>query len=165
MPERARTSTGTSAGGSARGSAKASARTSAGHESGSPPRLALGLWERLRFLVVVNIIPIVGLSCLFFTWDHGPKVRPTLDPKTTRFAIGIVAACVVVMFSSWVLLPIARWLRDYPRWCYLHRSPLLWFLPTVLGFFVWVAMALVGFAAVVASLVVIISAFVHLLNR
>lgn len=138
---------------------------SAAHGVGSPPRLNLALWERLRFLVVVNIIPIIGLSYMFFTWDHGPRVRPTLDPQTTRFAIGIVVACGVVMLSSWVLLPIARWLRDYPRWCYLHRSALLWFLPTVCGFFVWLAMALVGFAAVVASLVVIISAFVHLLNR
>jgi hypothetical protein len=126
-----------------------------------PPRLSLPLARNLGLMLLVNIIPISVMIWAF----AGAKDRPGLDPRMKRVALGIVCACLVVAVTAWLVLPIARWLRDYPRWCYLHRSPWLWLLPTVAGFLAWMALATCAIAAVLAALVTIVSAFLQILPR
>jgi hypothetical protein len=130
---------------------------------GSPPRLDIGLWRGLKFLLLVNIIPIIGLTWIAFAWDErGIHLRDTIDHATARTAAVIIAACGIVALSSWLVMPIARWLRDYPAWHFSNRSRILWFLPMVGGFAAWLILAAGGIAAVVFSLWVILSGFLRL---
>jgi hypothetical protein len=139
----------------------AKARRATGEDSGGPPRLHLPLWRNLGLMLLINIVPIVVMIWAF----NGSGDRPGLDAHTKRVAVGLVCACLVVAIVAWVLLPIGAWLRDYPRWCYLHRSAWLWLLPTVAGFLAWMALAIVGVAAVLLAVWAIVSAFVQLIHR
>jgi hypothetical protein len=126
-----------------------------------PPRLTMPLWRNLGLMLLVNIVPIVVMIWAF----AGGKDRPGLDPKAKSVALALVGACLVVAVCAWVVLPFARWLRDYPRWCFLHRTAWLWLLPAVAGFLAWMAIAIVAVAAVLGAIVAIASAFFQLFHH
>ncbi|MBA2479636.1 MAG: hypothetical protein H0V44_03160 [Planctomycetes bacterium] len=133
---------------------------------GAPPRLDIGLWRGLKFLLLVNIIPIVGITWIAFTWDErGIHLRDTIDHTTARTAAVILVACGLIALSSWLVMPVARWIRDYPAWQFRNHSRILWFLPMIGGFATWLVLAAAGIAAAIISVLAILSGLLRLLGK
>lgn len=132
---------------------------------GGPPRLSLPIWRNLGLMAIVNILPIMGMMWAFLEWDDGPRLRRGSDPGILRVALGTLAACAAIAVAAWVVLPIATWLRDYPRWCFFHRSAILWFVPAVCGWVLWLALALVAFIAVFGAIWAVINGFLGVWSR
>jgi hypothetical protein len=130
-----------------------------------PPRLTIPLWRNLGMMLLVNCIPIAAMVWAFVRWDGGPHLRQDLDRRLLAVTVGSLSACAVVAVAAWLVLPIARWLRDYPKWCFLHRSAALWFLPAVGGFLLWMVLAIAALVAVLASVVGIGYALLQLVHR
>jgi hypothetical protein len=134
---------------------------SPGREAGGPPRLVLPIWRNLGLMALLNIVPLLGLSWALVSWDHGPHWRPHQE-RGLALTLGAAVVCLVIAVSAWVLLPLARWLRAYPRWQLAHRrSWAWWLLPALLG---WLAWALLGFGALIAVLASVLAVVLTVLH-
>ena len=128
--------------------ARERASTSSSSSPGSPPVLRTGLWSGIKLLVLMNILPLFGLGWLAWGWWHGRVAFRNVTPDHVVAIAAIVVACALVAVSAWLVMPVARWLRDYPRWHFRHVSRLRWFLPTVGGWVFWIALWLASAAAI-----------------
>lgn len=137
------------------------ARTAAG----GPPRLDLQLWRRARLLLLLNCIPLLGgLVALLSWWQGRITFKPLSTGSMTTIAI-LIGACIVFALAVWIVLPLARWLREYPLWRFRHGSRVLWLLPTALGTAAWLVLAIAGAIASLGALALIGVGLVRLLRN
>ena len=103
-----------------------------------PPSLQRSLMMRLRMLLLINLPLIIGSACaaLWLYTTDGVRVSFAASDGLLR-AIVILVCTIVVMVSTWLLLPLARWLRGYPAWHFRHTSRMLWALPAFGGLLLW----------------------------
>jgi len=119
-----------------------------------PPRLKLGLLHKLKVLLLANILPLLMGAWLVVAWYRGQITLDTgrLGSDGALAMVVLVLCCAMLTVSSWFVMPLARWVRDYPRWHYRHASPSVWAVPMVLGYgfwlAIWIAMALCAIIAV-----------------
>jgi hypothetical protein len=138
-----------------------SGRSTAG---GGPPRLDLQLWRRARLLLLLNCIPLLGgLVVLLYWWQGKITFKPMSTSSMTTVAI-LIGACIIFAVAVWIVLPMARWLREYPLWHFRSGSRVLWLVPVIAGTVVWLALALVGVLASLGALVLIGVGAVRLLR-
>ena len=139
-------------------------RTGQGPRAAGPPRLDLRLWRRAKMLVLLNCLPLLVGGVIALGWWQG---RLTLRAGSGQSLVALGAmlgACVLFAVAMWVLLPIARWLRDYPLWHVRNGSALRWFVPTVLGTLAWIGLGMAGIAAALAALALLGSGVIRLLR-
>ncbi len=103
-----------------------------------PPSLQRSLLQRLRLLLLINL-PLIIISAIAGLWLYsadGVQVSFAASDGLLR-AIFILICTIVVLISTWLLLPLARWLRAYPAWHFHHTSRMLWALPAFGGLLLW----------------------------
>ena len=143
---------------------KAPGRSRASGRSG-PPVLALHLVQRLGMLAVLNIIPLCGGLWLWWQFSYGHAQFRKPMGQEWLWASGIVLiACAVIAATCWLVMPVARWLRDYRSWHFTHRSALLWAVPSVLGWSCWLGLYLCAAVMVVGCLAAIAEALIALVT-
>lgn len=130
-----------------------------------PPALDLGLLRTLRLLVLINVIPIGGALIVGIGIATGRmKLVAGAEDSLVLMAVAI-AGCALLAFAAWVIRPIGRWLRDYPVWCFRHRSRLAWAVPAAAGWLAWAALWIAGALGCGAALVLIATALWRLFMR
>jgi len=124
--------------------------------SDTPPRLRLHLGHHLKVLVVLNILPLLGAIWLWWQWRNGQMTLRSLSEESKTTLIIVLIAGIAFALISWFVMPVARWLRDYPTW-HLRRGPAwAWFIPTCGGWLAWFALTAAGMLAAAAAILVII---------
>lgn len=132
--------------------------------TGGPPRLDLQLWRRAKLLLLLNCLPLLGGVVVAIGWWQGRlTIRPGSSASLTTLGI-LVGACLLFALAVWVVLPLARWLREYPLWRFRNGSGLVWILPAIAGTIAWIGIGLAGTVAALAALVLIGSGLVRLLH-
>jgi hypothetical protein len=128
-----------------------------GRDGSRPPRLQLHLVKRLKFVLLVNALPLVAGTIITWLWVNGSITfgRFSADELLGRVLI-LLASLVVVGLSWWVLIPVARWGRDYPMWYFRHESRLIWALPAALGWLTWVGLYVLSAFLTIVSLLVLV---------
>ncbi len=130
---------------------------------GHPPRLELRIVRHIKILLLLNILPLAALAWVGYAWWQ-KKIEFNTGQFSNRnwltLAV-ILGSCVVIALAAWVILPIARWLRDYPRWHFAH-SPTTWFVPMLGGYCLWATLCGLGFLAIGGAGAVIVTGVYHL---
>ena len=125
---------------------------------GQRPILKLRLFEKLGILVVVNIIPIVICVTLLGKWLREEIVITDVDGL--RAALILLVASAIYVFCSWMLMPTAKWFKEYTIWQFRHGISLVWSLPLALAYIMWIITwifcALAGLAIVAAAVGVVV---------
>lgn len=127
-----------------------------------PPELNLQLGRKLGILLLANTVPIIVLIWLGYAIFFNDNVRVVADPAIWQVLLYVVMACVVIGTITWVVMPMARWCRDYPIWHFQRGSKLAWFVPAAAGIAIWAIAWLVCLALAVSAVLVIIHGFVQL---
>lgn len=128
----------------------------AGNEQ--PPRLETKLWQGIKLLLLLNILPICGLAYVGLAYYQGKVALKAGVTGKQLVAIGaVVAACAVIALSSWLIMPFARWLKAYPLWHFRKQSRIAWFLPMLGGQLGYLLCWLFGVAAMLGSVFVIVT--------
>ena len=143
---------------------KRSAEKAEGRRAKGPPKLRFHILQRLKFLLLVNTIPIaVGIFLVIGSYNGSVHVVGLDQEKHGLAAFIILGSCIFLGLSWWVIIPCAKWLRDYPRWFFRRDSKLLWFLPYTCGSLIWgvtwILCMLSGIVACVAMLSSVYAAF------
>jgi hypothetical protein len=110
-----------------------------------PPRLRLRLVDRLRTLLLINVLPLLaGLGIAVLHWQGRIGIAMGQNELTVAFCAALAVACMV--FVGWCMLPVLLWLRDYSSWHYQHGSALVWALPCAGAWLLWLGGLLLGLA-------------------
>lgn len=132
---------------------------------GGPPALALHLWQRVGMLAAINVIPLLGSLWLWWQFSYGQAhFRKPIGQEWLWACAVVVIGCLIIASSCWLVMPVARWLRDFPSWHVRHGSWPLWLLPAVAGWLSFLVLYLVAALTVMGSLVMIAAAFWHLVH-
>lgn len=130
---------------------------------GKPPALNLRIGARLGMLAMFNIIPLIGGLWVWYQLGTGnATMRTPAGHEWLWISAIVLVACMIMALTSWMVMPIGRWLRDYPTWQFRNRSQLVWFVPAVAGWSAWLAIYLIGAATTLACVVVAGSGLWHL---
>jgi hypothetical protein len=119
-----------------------------------PPRLRFHFVQRIKMLVLINTIPIiVGIGLITGYYQGYVHVVGFEEGTHGLAALVILAACILLGLSWWIIIPVAKWLHDYPRWYFRRESKMLWLLPYCTGMLIygltWLACMLAGVIACV----------------
>lgn len=121
-----------------------------------PPRLRFDLLGKLKLLLLANIIPIglVG-SLAWGLWSGELELRPGVPVDRVLTICGVLLiGCLTIGVSTWIVLPLAAWLRDYPAWR-ARRGSAVWLVPAAGGWLTWfLTWVLVATCATAALLVI-----------
>jgi hypothetical protein len=120
-----------------------------------PPPLDLEIRRRLLTLLLANALPLLAVAVVAIGVAQG---KWTLKANAGRGLVPLLmtlGACVVLVVSSWIILPLGRWLRDRPRWHFRHGSRMVWALPYAAGWCAWVAFWVAGVGAALGALAMI----------
>ncbi len=122
-----------------------------------PPRLRFHFMQRIQMLLLINTIPIiVGIGLVIGYYQGYVHVVGFEEGRHGLAAAVILGACIILGLSWWIIIPVARWLHDYPRWFFRRESKLFWFLPYCSGALIygltWLVCMLAGIIAFVAML-------------
>lgn len=129
------------------------------NNNNGPPRLQLHIFDRLKMLLMINIIPIIVGSFLAWNYYQG-KIKLRLFEESHGFAaLVVLASCFTVGISWWIIIPCAKWLRNYPRWYYRHQSKALWLLPYTCGSLVWCVLWVLCMLAAIIACVAMLAMF------
>lgn len=120
-----------------------------------PPRLRFHFVQRMKMLLLINTIPImVGIGLIIGYYQGYVHVVGFDEQRHGMATVVIIAACVLLGLSWWIIIPTAKWLHDYPRWYFRRESKLLWFLPYCSGALIygltWILCMLAGIVAFIA---------------
>jgi len=122
--------------------------------SDTPPRLRLHLGYHLKVLLVLNILPLLGAIWLWWQWRAGHVTMRSLSEESKTTLIVVLVSGVAFAVITWFIMPVARWLRDYPTW-HLRRGPAwAWFIPACGGWLAWMALTTAGMLAAAAAILV-----------
>jgi hypothetical protein len=137
--------------------------TSADAGIGRPPALSLHLTRRLGMLAMCNVIPLIGGLYVWYQVGSGhATLRTPAGHEWMWISATVLVACLVLALTCWLVMPLARWVRDYPTWQFRHRAKLLWLVPMVGGWCGWLALYLLGAATTLACVVVVGTGLWHL---
>jgi hypothetical protein len=132
---------------------------------GGPPTLALHLWHRVGVLAALNVIPLFGSLWLWWQFSYGhAQFRKPIGQEWLWACAVVVIGCLIIAASCWLVMPVARWLRDYPSWHFRHGAWPVWLLPAAAGWLGFLVLYLVAALTVMGSLVMIAAAFIHLVG-
>ena len=119
-----------------------------------PPRLRLHLGHHLKVLLVLNVLPLLGGIWLWWQWREGRVTLRTISEESKSTLLVVLVAGVAFAVIAWLVMPVARWLRDYPTW-HLRRGPAwAWIIPTCGGWLAWFALTTAGMLAAAAAILV-----------
>ncbi len=114
-------------------------------------------------LAAINIIPLLGSLWLWWQFSYGQAhFRKPMGQELLWACAVVVIGCLIIASSCWLVMPVARWLRDYPSWHVRHGAWPLWLLPAAAGWLSFLVLYLVAALTVVGSLVVIADGLWHL---
>lgn len=122
-------------------------------EPAGPPKLRLRLGNRLKVMLIANALPLVGALYLGWGYWRG-EIGLAEGVSASRLIMSLlmlVASCVILAGTGWILMPLARWLRDYPLWHFRRKSRLLWAVPTVGGWSAYLFCVIGAIAALMAA--------------
>jgi hypothetical protein len=127
-----------------------------------PPRLRLHLMHHLKVLMLLNIVPLLGGLYLWWQWSQGKLSLSGMNEESRATMVVVLVCCVAFAVISWFVLPLARWLRDYPTW-HIRRGPVwAWIIPTASGWLAWGVLSVVGIVGAAVSILICVIAIVHL---
>ena len=92
-----------------------------------PPKLRLRLLKRMQFLLLANILPIAVGGWLAYGYYSGTVKFAEFDRFGFLATILVLVVSCGILVATWVVLPIAKWLRDYPQWHYERKSRVVGF--------------------------------------
>ena len=122
--------------------------------SDGPPRLRLHVGHHLKVLMALNVLPLFGLAWLWWQWRAGHVTMRSMSEESKTTLIVVLVCGIAFAVISWFVMPVARWLRDYPLW-HLRRGPAwAWFIPTCGGWLAWFALTSAGMIAAAAAILV-----------
>jgi hypothetical protein len=119
------------------------------------PQLRFHLARHLKLLLILNILPL--LTGLYLWWQYRQgriSLRKPISEESWLTLVVVVAAGAVFAATCWLVMPLARWLRDYPTWGFTHGNRLLWSLPLVGGWLTWLMLSATALIAAIACVVV-----------
>lgn len=119
--------------------------------SDTPPRLNLNLGHHLKVLLVLNVLPLLGVLYLWWQWRAGRVTLRSMNEESKSTLIVVLLCGVAFAIIVWFVMPLARWLRDYPTW-HLRRGPAwAWMIPTAGGWAAWILLSMAGILAATAA--------------
>ncbi len=119
--------------------------------SDGPPRLRLHLGHHLKVLMMLNILPLVGGLYVWWQWRQGRVTWRAMSSESQSTLVVVVICGVAFAVIVWLVMPVARWLRDYPTW-HLRRGPAwAWVIPAGGGWTAWLVLSLAGLLAAAAA--------------
>jgi hypothetical protein len=122
--------------------------------SDAPPRLKLNLGHHLKVLLVLNVLPILGVIYVWWQWRAGRVTLRSMNEESKTTLIVVLLSGVAFAVIVWFIMPVARWLRDYPTW-HLRRGPAwAWIIPTCGGWLAWLTLSAAGMLAAAAAILV-----------
>ena len=112
------------------------------HHRKNPPELEIHFLKNLGILALINIIPITG-GIFIITQAVRGKIQ-IRDPGFIQGLIYILAFSAVMVSFVWVVVPLFKWMRDYTYWHFYHKSGLMWIIPTIGFFLLWIVMVVIS---------------------
>jgi hypothetical protein len=120
----------------------------------APPRLRFHLGHHLKLLLVLNIFPLLAGIWMWWNLHTGKATLKEFSQESKTTLVIVLVAGVIFALTAWFVMPLARWLRDYPTW-HLRRGPAwAWIIPTCSGWLAWLALSTAGMLACAATLMV-----------
>jgi len=115
------------------------ARRSDKRRTGGPPELRFHLARKLKLVLLANTIPLLILVWMAWAYSRGDiDFRSVGSEGLGTILLVSLFGCVVIGIGAWVVMPVGRWLRDYPLWYWRNSDvPLLWALPCLVGWAAW----------------------------
>jgi hypothetical protein len=140
--------------------------TGAARSAGAhPPRLDLGLVRRAKLLLLLNALPLLAGVVIGIGWWRGTyHFKPGSGASLVTIGV-LIGACALLTAAMWVVLPVGRWLRDYPLWQVRTARRWTWLPLLVAGWLAWAVAWLLGTTAALAALALIGSGLVRLLRQ
>lgn len=118
----------------------------------TPPRLRFHLGHHLKVLLVLNILPILAGIWLWWNLHTGKATLREFSQESKTTLVIVLVAGAIFALTAWFVMPLARWLRDYPTW-HLRRGPAwAWIIPTCGGWLAWIVLGTAGMLACAATL-------------
>jgi hypothetical protein len=106
-------------------------------------------------LMLANILPLIAFTIGGIGYASGSiKLRPNAGEGIIPILV-MLGACVVLAFSCWMIAPIGKWLKEWPRWHFQRKSKILWVVPLLLGSISGLLLRLVAGLASLAALVLV----------
>ena len=124
------------------------------HKRKHPPELEIHFLKNLGILALINIIPIAG-GLFIITQTVRGKIQ-LRDPGFIPGLVYILAFSLVMVSFVWVVVPLFKWMRDYTYWHFYHKSGLIWIIPTIGFFLLWVVMVVVSI--LIGALLILVAA-------
>jgi hypothetical protein len=129
-------------------------RSPAQGQGGSPPRLRFHILHHAKMLMMLNILPIMCTIYLWWQYRAGNVTFKTISEESRTTALVVVVAGISFAIVCWFIMPIANWLRDYPTWHLRRSNSLIWIIPTVGGWMLWIIIGIVGIMAGGAAIII-----------
>ena len=119
------------------------------------PQLRFHLARHLKLLLILNILPLFTGLYLWWQWKQGRiALRKPISEESWLTLVVVIAAGAVFAVTCWLVMPLARWMRDYPTWGFTHGNRLLWSVPLVGGWLTWLTLSVTALIAAIACVVV-----------
>ncbi len=131
-------------------------------KNGRPPTLKLDLIHKLSILIVVNIIPIIICLIVFVKWYRNEIV--ITNTNAIWAALVVLVASIVYVMCFWMLMPTAKWFKEYAFWQFQKGTSAIWFLPLVFAHILWLVTWIFCFIAGIAATTAIIGVIVHVIR-
>ena len=126
------------------------------------PALKLDLLRKLGILIVVNILPLVVCLVVFAKWMKGEIVITNVN--VVWAAAILFAASVIYVLCFWMLMPTAKWFKEYAFWQYQQGTSALWFLPLVLSHILWLVTWIFCIMAGLIASTAIVSVIIYMIK-
>lgn len=119
------------------------------------PQLRLHLGRHLKLLLILNVLPLLTGIYLWWQWRQGHlTLRKPISEDSWWTLVVVIVAGAVFAATCWLVMPVARWMRDYPAWGFAHGNRLWWSLPLIGGWLTWLTLSMTALIAVLACVVV-----------
>ena len=131
-------------------------KSASSNGTNGPPRLQLHLLHHFKVMMLLNILPLIGGLYLWWNWRAGRVTMRSMSGESQSILIVVIVSGLAFAVIAWFIMPIARWLRDYPTWHLRHGPAWAWIIPTCGGWAAWIILNTAGILA--AGLALLISA-------
>ena len=102
--------------------------------------------------MVLNVVPLIGGLYVWWQWRQGRVTMRSMSEESQSTLVVVVVSGLAFAVITWFIMPVARWLRDYPTW-HLRQGPAwAWVIPAGGGWAAWIVLSLAGMLAAAAAL-------------
>lgn len=122
-------------------------KTAGSNGTNGPPRLQFHLLHHFKMMMMLNILPLIGGLYLWWNWRAGRVTMRSMSGESQSILIVVVVSGLAFAVIAWFVMPIARWLRDYPTWHLRHGPAWAWLIPTCGGWAAWIILSTAGILA------------------